>query len=140
RVTYELVAFCCLTESINAALLTRSFAETSEPDSKAAVREILADEVQHARLGWAYLAHESDRAWLAEHFARMLAATVPEELRDPRIQPDPSPALRAHGVFARAELREILIECVDGVITPGLALLGVDAEPIRAWMTAHVHP
>ena len=42
RLTYELVAFCCLTESINAALLTHSFAQTSEPDSRAAVREILA--------------------------------------------------------------------------------------------------
>lgn len=136
RLTYELVAFCCLTESINAALLTHSFAQTSEPDSRAAVREILADEVQHARLGWAYLAHETDRAWLAEHFVAMLEATVPEELRDPRIQPDPSPALRAHGVFAQAELRAILTDCVDGVITPGLSLLGVDAEPIRAWMTA----
>jgi hypothetical protein len=138
RLTYELVAFCCLTESINAALLTRSFATTTEPDSRAAIREILADEVQHARLGWAYLAHEPDRAWLSEHFPRMLAATVPEELRDPRIQPDPSSALRAHGVFSRAELREILIECVDGVITPGLSLLGVDAEPIHAWMSANV--
>jgi hypothetical protein len=67
----------------------------------------------------------------------MLEATVPEELRDPRIQPDPSPALRAHGVFARAELRELLIECVDEVITPGLALMQIDAEPIRAWMAAH---
>lgn len=138
RVTYELVAFCCLTESINAALLTRSFAQTTEPDSRAAIREILADEVQHARLGWAYLAHDPDRAWLHEHFATMLAATVPEELRDPRIQPDPSPALRGHGVFSRAELREILIECVDGVITPGLTLLGVDAQPIHAWMVANL--
>lgn len=134
RVTYELVAFCCLTESINAALLTRSFAVASEPDSRAAIREILADEVQHARLGWAYLAQETDRAWLSEYFAAMLEATVPEELRDPRIQPEPSPALRAHGVFARAELRELLIECVDEVITPGLTLMKVDAEPIRAWM------
>jgi len=136
RVTYELVAFCCLTESINAALLTRSFAIATEPDSRAAIREILADEVQHARLGWAYLAQEHDRAWLPEHFTTMLEATVPEELRDPRIQPDPSPALRSHGVFARAELREILIECVDEVITPGLTMMSVDAEPIRAWMAA----
>lgn len=136
RVTYELVAFCCLTESINAALLTRSYAVASEPDSRAAIREILADEVQHARLGWAYLAREDDRAWLSEHFVRMLEATVPEELRDPRIQPDPSPALRAHGVFSRAELRGILCECVDEVITPGLALLGVDASPISTWMRA----
>lgn len=138
RVTYELVAFCCLTESINAALLTRSFAVASEPDSRAAMREILADEVQHARLGWAYLAQQDDRAWLREHFTTMLAATVPEELRDPRIQPDPSPALRAHGVFARAELRELLIECVEEVITPGLALMQVDTEPIRAWMSAAI--
>ncbi|MFO7565289.1 MAG: ferritin-like domain-containing protein [Enhygromyxa sp.] len=139
RLSYELVAFCCLTESINAALLTHSFATTTDPDSRAAVREILADEVQHARLGWAYLAHQSERAWLSEHFARMLAATVPEELRDPRIQSDPSQALRAHGVFSRSELRKILIECVDQVIRPGFSLLGVDAEPIRAWMTANLH-
>lgn len=136
RVTYELVAFCCLTESINAALLTRSFAIATEPDSRAAIREILADEVQHARLGWAYLAQQHDRAWLREHFTTMLEATVPEELRDPRIQPAPSLGLRAHGVFARAELREILIECVDEVISPGLAMMNVDAEPIRTWMSA----
>jgi hypothetical protein len=138
RITYELVAFCCLTESINATLLTRSFAVATEPDSRVAMREILADEVQHARLGWAHLAQSNDRAWVSEHFTTMLEATVPEELRDPRIQSDPSPALRAHGVFARAELREILIECVDGVITPGFSLLGVDAEPIRTWMTNNV--
>ena len=134
RVTYELVAFCCLTESINATLLTRSYAETRDLDSRAAVREILGDEVQHARLGWAYLASEPDRAWLAEWFVAMLEATVPEELRDPRIQPEPSPALRAYGVFDRAELRELLRECVDGVIVPGFERIGVDPTPIRAWM------
>jgi len=138
RLTYELVAFCCLTESINAALLTRSYAEAREHDSRAAIREILADEVQHARLGWAYLSLERDREWLAAWFPMMLAATVPEELRDPRIQPEPSPALRAHGVFARRELRSILIETVSGVIEPGLELLGVDAGPIRTWIDEHV--
>jgi hypothetical protein len=42
--------------------------------------------------------------------------------------------LRAHGVFSRSELSSILDECVAGVITPGLELLGVDPSPIPTWM------
>jgi hypothetical protein len=138
RLAYEIVAFCCLTESINAALLTRSYAEVSDPSSRAAIREILADEIQHARLGWAFLARERQREWLAGYLPTMLDATVPAELLDPRIQPEPGPALRAHGVFGRDELRSILVECVDGVIAPGLATLGLDAGPIHRWMAEHL--
>lgn len=139
RLTWEVFAFCCLTESINAALLSHSYAVCEDPDSKAAVRKILADEVQHARLGWAYLGLTDDRAWLAEHLPRMLAATVPEELLDPRIQDQPSPALRAYGVFPRSELGALLASALEEVIGPGLETLGIPRAPLDAWF-AEVKP
>lgn len=134
RLTWEVVAFCCLTESINAALLTHSYALATDSDSKAAIREILADEVQHARLGWAFLSLTEDKAWLAPMLPRMLDATVPEELLDPRIRDTPSPALQGYGVFPRSDLSKLLVDTIEGVIRPGLDSLGVDSQGVVEWM------
>ncbi len=142
RVLHECVAFCCLTESINATLLHRSLALATEPSTRTAVREILRDEVQHARIGWGYLASVKTSlgpptnwgAELSRLLPRMLAATVPTELRTPVAHERSSAALVAHGVLPRNELWSLLEDAMHQVVFAGLEHFGVDVGPGRAWL------
>ncbi len=56
RLLFEIVAFCCFTESINASMLVETLKITTTPRLKEVLREILRDEISHAKLGWAHLA------------------------------------------------------------------------------------
>lgn len=135
RVLHEIIALCCVTESINAAMLQRSIELTEEPRSREATRAILRDEVDHARLGWGYLASRAaDAPALGLRLPEMLDATTPAELLAPATHERTSPALIAHGVLPRSELRAILAEALAEVVLPGLERFGVEAAPGRAWL------
>ncbi len=136
RVLHECVAFCCVTESINVALLQRSLGLARDPGTRVAVREILQDEVSHARIGWGYLASVAAPAvgvWLSPLLPRLLEATVPATLRSPATTEVHSPELVAHGVLPRTELRDILEQSLAGVVFPGLEHFGVDTHAGQAW-------
>lgn len=137
RLLYEVVAFCAVTESINAALMTVSLAQATEPSVRAAVREILRDEVTHARLGWAHLSAERARgggAGLAEGLPAMLAGTVREELFAPTDGEAVDPRLAGHGELPRALRVEVFVQTLEAVVFPGLEAHGVDASAGRAWL------
>ena len=52
---FEMVAYCCLTESLNAALLLEIAQRASQGEIVRAAQKILKDEVQHSQMGWAHL-------------------------------------------------------------------------------------
>lgn len=137
RLLYEVVAFCAVTESVNAALMTVSHERAVEPAVRAAVREILRDEVTHARLGWAHLSAERARgggARLGEGLPAMLAGTVREELFAPADGEAVDPRLAGHGELPRALRVEVFVRTLEGVVFPGLEAHGVDASAGRAWL------
>lgn len=136
RLLYEMTAFGCVTESLNAALLLDTHEHATEPGVRRAVHALLSDEVQHARLGWAWLAVSEQRGtvdWLAAHAPAMLAAAVSSNLRDPD-------ALCARwsdgglGYLARDQRVAVFVRCAVEVIAPGLARFGVDPEPMLGWL------
>ena len=136
RLLYEVVAFCCITESLNAALMTVSYQRAREPAVRAALRRILADEISHSRLGWAHLAAERAAGrggFLAAHLPRMLAGAVAEELFSPAAGP-PSAALLAHGELPEAARLELLLATLRDVVYPGLEAHGVGTAAARAWV------
>ncbi len=67
----ELVVLFCVMETINAALLVASKEHIVDPDLRTTCHEILKDEVQHARIGWAALslatAEEREQVWKHLH-------------------------------------------------------------------------
>lgn len=139
RLLYELVAFGCVTESLNAALLMAIYEGATEPVVKAAARALLADEVQHARLGWAWLdwcaGQGQEVAFLGGYVGRILTASTSENL----IDGDRFCARWSDvtvGYLPRAQRVELFTGTVRGVIAPGLARYGIDPEPIHAWLAA----
>jgi hypothetical protein len=135
RLAYEMVALFCVTESINATLLLRSWQQASDDATRGALHALLADEVQHSRIGWGYLAAE--RGWrddIASGLPRMLAAATHDEnfLAGPPADPV---ELSAYGLLPQSALRAVFLEAMHDVVLPGLDLCGVDTCAARAWLT-----
>lgn len=138
RVLYEVVAFCCVTETANAAVVTAGADDVADPAIRRAVRTILADEVQHSRLGWRFLAthppDDTQRAWLASHLPAMLAGTVREDLFRDATEPGDPLALQRHGTLPLAGRRAAFLLGMREVLLPGLAHAGIDTAPAARFL------
>jgi hypothetical protein len=129
-VTYEVIAFCCVTETANAAVVSAGLDDVDDPEVRRAVHTILADEVQHSRLGWRFLAtHPLDaaqRTWLAAYLPVMLRGTVREELFRPQDEIGDPIQLARHGTLPIAGRQASFVAAMREVLLPGLAAAGVD--------------
>jgi hypothetical protein len=137
RLAYEMVALFCVTESINATLLLRSWQQAKDDATRAALHQLLADEVEHSRIGWGYLALEVGwRDEIAAGLPLMLAAaTHDDNFLAQAVPPITSPALVAHGLLPQSALREVFLEAMRDVVLPGLELCGVATAQARRWLT-----
>ena len=137
RLLYEVIAFCCVTESLNAALLLTIYEAASHDVVRDATHRLARDEVQHARLGWAYLAHRveqgADVSFLAPYVSRILTAAASENLTesDAFCAQWADPAL---GYLPRERRVEVFGQCVTDVIIPGLARYGVPTAQAEGWV------
>jgi hypothetical protein len=136
-VTYELVAACCVAESVSVAVLTALLPAARDPALRAVLRELAADEVGHARLGWAHLALAAARdrtAFLGPLLPAMLRGSADDDLFDP-VEPErDDEALLALGVLPHAAKRALFVGALEEVVLPGLASAGVDTAAARAWL------
>jgi hypothetical protein len=135
---YEVVAACCVTETESTAVLTTLLALVSDPRLRTVLRSLARDEVRHARLGWACLAHAHGRgetAFLGLLVPGMLQGAAPPDLFLDGVAPERAdPALLEHGVLPHDLKREIFVRTLEEVICPGLSALGVDDGPARGWL------
>jgi rubrerythrin len=137
KLLYEIVASCCVAETQSASVLLELLANASGSELEPILRELARDEMNHGRLGWAYLARAKDTP-----HALALAALVPGMLRGnagadlfndvPSVQE--SPELFRHGLLPHPRKRELFVQTAEEVIFPGLETLGVDAAPAKAWL------
>ncbi len=139
RLAYEVVACFCVTESINATLLLRSGEQARDDETRRVLRALLVDEVDHSRIGWAYLASDSEwRCEIAERLPVILKATTHDDdflVSSPRPS---SAALVAYGLLSRDGLRSVFREAMEGVVLPGLEHCSVDTGEARRWLQALV--
>jgi hypothetical protein len=137
RLLWEMVAVCCISETMNTALMTRCLEVARDEEIRATLRELLEDEVRHARLGWAHLAAERAAgrgAFLRDVLPLMLEASVePGFLEEARPMPW-TDALYDYGELPLSELVQIYRDTLKVVVFPGLDALGVDTAPGRAWL------
>lgn len=113
---YDVIATCCVAETVNVALLTAEFAAAREPALRRLTTQLLRDEVKHSRLGWAYLAEVAahrDVTGLRPHLSAMLCHAN-----------DEADAAGEAGPAVRRALW-VLSETMNGVVLPGLALHGL---------------
>jgi hypothetical protein len=136
RVLYEVVAFCCIAETINAQLLTTILHHASAPRVVRVVRRLVKDEIVHSRLGWAHLAAERSRgrgAFLPPLLPRMLEASVDPEIFSIADEPVDA-AARAHGELPRVERVAIFVSALRDVIFPGFESFGLATDQGKAWL------
>lgn len=141
RLLWEMVAVCCVSETMNTALLGRALELAEDEAIKQTLHELLKDEVRHSRLGWAHLAAERAAGrgeFLRDVLPLVLEASVePGFLEGTQIAPW-TEELYAYGELPSPELVRLYCDVIDKVIFPGFEALGVDTSLGRAWLDAHV--
>lgn len=136
RLTYEVVAQSCIAETESMATLVTLLDAARDEHLRTVLQELARDEVQHARLGWGYLAwarNRIDLSFLAEFLPEMATvATGPEmfEAGPPEADDD---RLLLSGVVPKRERRRIYLETLASVVIPGFEEFGVATGPLRRW-------
>ncbi|MEY3012050.1 MAG: hypothetical protein RIT45_785 [Pseudomonadota bacterium] len=129
----NVLSISCLSETVAVALIASERLETGPIALQETLRAILADEVGHARFGWALLDRLAPRigaaraerlsAWLRLAFGHV----EQHELRELAPGPSPSRAATDVGVCDGDEARRLFYETVETVIVPGLERRGLAA-------------
>jgi hypothetical protein len=141
-VLYEVVALSCMTETLSTVVLAELVAQARDPVCRHAMHTILRDEVNHSRLGWAFLAEEHARGTgdcVGRYLPRMLEATVGEELFSTEIRPDPKlTELAGLGALELGDRQRMVRDTLQGVVFPGLERFGVETSLGRHWLEARL--
>lgn len=132
RLLYTAVAVGCITESLSCALLLALREAATHPLVQTTIEEIVRDEIEHARIGWAVLAataRECDVGWLAPYLPAISAAAIADDVRPMAGDAE----LAGLGVLPRHRVNELVGETWRSVIAPGLERHGIHV-PSEAWL------
>ena len=135
--TLHVLGHCAMNETFASAFLEASFALADAPLGRAALRELLSDEIDHARIGWAHLAELSERQ--RADLAPWLDSLVHANLKMWRNTPRPATtdaALHRHGLPPAAAIERALVGAVRDLIIPGLARFRLPTRSLELWLSA----
>lgn len=116
----------CLNEGIATTVLQENLRLARAPAVRRVLHELLQDDVEHARIGWAHLASSAVGAEARHHVGRALPAllrAVRNAWLDPRDSPDVDHP--EHGCLPHASLAPIVEAAIESLILPGFAHVGV---------------
>jgi hypothetical protein len=136
RRVLHVVGMCSVNETMACGFLELCLAGATDAHVRSALREILEDEIRHARIGWALLGSrrltEAHKREVSRHLGAMIAA----QLAGWRAQMATLPAAEvpAHGCPSAAAIERAAIRTLREVVLPGFAHVGVDATAARAML------
>lgn len=131
------VGQCCFNETLASGFLETASSSASAPMAHRALSELLSDEVDHARLGWAFLAGLEPRLRVA--VGPWLPALGRSNLRMWRESPRDYPAtadFTAQGAPSGELIESALMRSLRDLILPGLQALALPTAPLSAWLDA----
>jgi hypothetical protein len=135
RVLFHVVEMCCLSETLTGVYLTEMLAHTTDATVRNALESLLEDEIDHGRVGWAYLkerAGEGRTKTLGQALPAMLDRTFRGVFEAAaRVKEPDDEALEAGGYFGPKASADIYRSALRDVILPGFETLGVDLGPSR---------
>jgi hypothetical protein len=143
RVLFHLVEMCCMSETLTGVYFTEMLARTTDPVAREAIESLLEDEIDHGRVGWAYLAARSRDGTLGDLPAAlpaMLTRTFHVVLGAARGSPPDETRMEACAYLGPGAGAEVYRRALRDVIMPGFEQLGVDLGPSsalvreRGWM------
>ena len=136
QLLWEMVSAFCIGETMNASLLTMMLELSRDQAIRDVTRQLLRDEVRHARLGWTHLAAERQQGrgtFIAEVLPAMLSASVEPDFFDLAGEPW-SDELRALGEPSPAERVTLFETTLRQVVFPGFAELSIETGNAAAWL------
>jgi hypothetical protein len=136
RALLHVVEMCCLNETFTGAYFTEMVERTTDPLARAAVLSLLEDEIDHGRVGWAYLAsarRDGHAGVLDTTLTALLVETVKPVMDEAAAYPDSDdPHKEAHAYLGTHAARAVYSRTLERVILPGFEAIGVDTGPSRA--------
>lgn len=134
RVLADCAALSCVTESLSTVALTAMRERAERADVRAVLHEVLRDEIDHARLGWAYLSSLDDeraKAWLGRELPSIVAGAVTDELLSEEAEDAALGELEGLGCLARVTRRDVFVAALRDVILPGFDACRVPTAALR---------
>lgn len=137
RLLYEMVAFCCITETINASMLLGIQRRVKAPPVKETIHAILKDELNHSKVGWAYLQfvrNEGRGEWLNKWLKSMFQGAGVEEIYAPDSTDRAGDLMADYGELTLLDRTDIFRAANRDVIFPGLESFGLNPKACRDWL------
>lgn len=126
-----------MNETFASSFLEASLGQAQAPLGRAALRELLSDEIDHARIGWAHLAElsERQRTELSPWLDSLVHANLKMWRETPRAAATDA-ALHVHGAPPAPAIERALLGAVGDLIIPGLARFGLPTRSLELWLAA----
>jgi hypothetical protein len=125
------VTLCCVSETIASVFIEASHGAAASPSVRASLGVVLADEVEHGRAGWAYLASVRDDRAVMEAVQGAMVPMVRKAIAcwfDFRAITVPQGAPE-HGLLCNDEVRACVATALRDLVLPGFAQVGLDVRP-----------
>lgn len=134
------VSLSCVQETLGGIFLELCLASTTGALARAALRELLADEIDHGRIGWAYLAGlpAPTQSALGPHLPAVLDRCLAAWRS--RITEVSGFSAPAHGCPDPTKVEPALLEGLRDVVLPGFEHVGLDAKPAQDWARHFTSP
>jgi hypothetical protein len=135
RAALFVIGQCALNETFASVYLSCAYRGAKSPLAHAAIRELLEDEVDHSRLGWAFLGQL--RPELRAEVSDWLVPLAISNLREWRaIGTSSDERLVRHGVPPTELVLAELTTALDTLLVPGFRRSGLDTRAIERWIAA----
>ncbi len=136
------IANTCVAETAGAAFLQACRADAEGPLVRAALQQILRDDIGHARIGWAHLASGRVSAELRAALPLALPALLGAVRRAyfDRCDVLPAEPPPGHGCATPTSIRAHVDAALRAVVVPGFEHLGVDTSRARRWLAEELGP
>lgn len=134
--TLTIVGQCVFNETTAGAYLEASLHSAKTKLAKAAISELLSDEIDHGRIGWAHLAELSpaDRKKVEPWLLPLAYLNLREWRNQTPYDPGHVPVLADHGEPETKVLHDALVDALKTLIVPGFKQLGMNTAPLEAWL------
>jgi hypothetical protein len=131
----QVVGMCCINETMACAFLELCFSGAEVELARDAIREVLEDEIRHARIGWAYLGSadvgDAERRLVSRFLVPMLEIQW-SSWRE-QIATLPPDDLAKHGCPSPVAIERAAAASLRNLVTPGFATAGVDVRRAEEW-------
>jgi hypothetical protein len=136
-VLLQMVGTSCINETVSATVLAEMMSRAEPGQVHDSIQEILRDEIDHGRMGWAYLAHmaqQGEVGFVGAYLPKLLNAAIEDELFDTPDPDDPDAATMCLGTLPRIERARLFHSAIADLILPGLERFGVDTKLGKKWL------